>query len=120
MKKFESNLDYKSENRYFKSEEYLKTFIQFWNINMVPVIASWWSNIKWIGIRWRVYDLVHIKNKCDEANKLLLELTLTKPNLQLNLSKIKNLRLEELKLLGAISVDIEQVYFEVKFYSNVE
>ena len=80
---------------------------------MVPIISSWWSNTKGIGIRWRVYDLVHIKNKCDEAKKLLLELTSTKPYLQFNLSKIEILKREELKLIEAISKDIESAYFEV-------
>ena len=107
-------------NKYFKTEKDFKTFVQYWNSNMVPLIASWWSNINGIGIRWRIIKQVHIKNKCWEAKRLYYELTSDKVNLDQATMKIEIRTIEQLRFLDAISWEIEETYLEVwlKIYLN--
>ena len=111
--KFIDDIDYKSHNRYFKSDKDLKIFIKFCSQNMIPVDVFWWSNLKGTGIRWRVYDLTHSKIKWDEASNLLSELTADKPSFLDENAKINITSLEQLKFLEAVSKDIEKDYLNV-------
>ena len=111
--KFQPHHDYFSKIRYFKSEKDFKIFVQYCRDNMIPVVSSQCLNIRGIGIQRIVYNLEHIKEKWNEANKIFQDLTVSKPNLQHQQSEVKISTVEELKLLEAISIDIEQTYFEV-------
>ena len=111
--KFKSYEDYFSKIRYFESEKDFKIFVQYCRDNMIPVVSSQCSNIRGIGIQGIVYNLEHIKEEWNKANKIFQDKTVSKPNLQHQQSEVKISTVEELKLLEAILIDIEQTYFEV-------
>ena len=112
---FQDNQDTISKNRYFKSDNEFKAFIEFWNINMVPISATWWSNKNGSAIRWRVIDLIHNKNNCNEATDILEASTSLKQNYMENMNEIKINTLEQLKFLESVSKNIEKCYFKVRF-----
>ena len=113
LKQFQPDQNFKSENRYFKTEKELSEFIKFCQINMVPVVVSWCSNIHGLGIRWRVYTIVNIKEKWEEANRRYHESSLNKLILHKEITEIQINTLEQLRLLYAVSEDIEKEYFMV-------
>ena len=118
--KFIGSEHFNNKIRYFKSEIEFKEFIQFCNKNLIPIIPFWLSNCNGSAIRWLVFDFIHNKPKCDEADKSLMESTISKQSLIQdliqNLVQIKIETVEELKLLGGVSEDIEKSYFNVIYF----
>ena len=103
----------KSRNLYFESDEKFKEFIEFCNKNMISIIAYWWSNVNGFAIRWDIYDFIHNKSKCDEAREMLKNFTNKKISVNKRIESINITSFEQLKLLEALSQDIENAYYDV-------
>ena len=73
---------------------------------MIPVVCNLWSNANGVALRYRLFDLIHNKIQCDEANKLLVQISKDKPLLLENFYQIKISTIEELKILGELSTYI--------------
>ena len=80
---------------------------------MVPVECYWGSNLNGPAIRWRISSLTHNQQKWDEDVSKLGELTNSEPSLILNKEQIQIDTIEQLKLLHAVSKDLEEEYFTV-------
>ena len=80
---------------------------------MIPLIVSWWSNQNCSAIRLNINNLIHNKDKWAEADELLKKLTKDSPSYIEKITNIYITTIEELKLLEAISEDIEEIYFLV-------
>ena len=85
---------------------------------MVPVECYWGSNLNGPAIRWRISSLVHNQQKWIEADNMLRDLTKIKPSFKLDKEQIQIDTIEQLKLLHAVSKDLEEEYFTVFSFNN--
>ena len=85
---------------------------------MVPVECYWGSNLNGPAIRWRISSLAHNQQKWNEAVSKLGELTNSEPSLILDKKQIQIDTIEQLKLLHAVSKDLEEEYFTVFSFNN--
>ena len=80
---------------------------------MIPISCSWCSNLNGPAIRWRVTFLAYNQQKWEEANNILINLKDSKPSYLVKMQKIKISTMEQLKLLKAVSTNLEETYFMV-------
>ena len=85
---------------------------------MVPVASFWISNFNGPAIRWKIVFLSSNKDKCDEAHSMLKQLS-SNPKYLYDLKPIVINSTEQLKLLNALSIDIEDIYFKVSLLLNI-
>ena len=86
---------------------------------MVPVASYWISNFNGPAIRWKIVFLSSNKEKCDEAHSMLEQPSTNNPKYLDDLKPIVINSTEQLKLLNALSIDIEDIYFKVSLLLNI-
>ena len=111
--KLKDNEDFDSKDLYFDSDLKFKQFIEFWNKYMIPVECYWSSNLNGPAIRWRLPSLSYNQQEWIEAESMLRDLTHSVPLFKLNNEQIQIDTIEQLKLLHAVSVDLQEIYFMV-------
>ena len=111
-------LDFDSDNLYFDSDIKFKQFIEFWDKNNIPVECYWGSNLNGPAVRWRISDLSHNQQKWIEAAELLRNNSKRKPSLIFSKENIQIDTIEQLKLLHAVSIDFDEVFFKVLNFDN--